>query len=399
MERGYPLILSGRDHAALAVMPITVASGHRELKPWRYSYQLTIDSKVRRVEVCLEPGSAGWPTHEDQLVYLALLQLAVRQDARSTLTCRRTEIFGLLGWPNAGYYYSRLTSALQRLTALTVFISSAMLARNGRPYSSSEKGTHIIDTFKIEDCYDATIKVEWGGLVREAFELDDLKRLDWTLIKEIDNPTAVQLYRLIDRATLSGEPEWKVGWKTLGQALGMHTGYDRPAKFKDKIRAHADRLQENGIIEDWEYERGGNFRFLMNNHFRAGLRKALETAGVYPEAARQLVVGYDELHIICQLDCLHFGNRAHPEQPGGFLTEAIRQGWELSYPDDEREAFEGMMSMLDACEREAYQQAALKLCGEQESLFSTSQDPAAWPLEMRAVVRFMIRHSIEPTIV
>jgi len=377
-------------------MPVTVAATPRKLEPWRYSYQLRVDGKMRRVEVCLEPGSAGWPTHEDQLVYLALLQLAVRQDANHSLRCRRAEVFDLLGWPNAGYYYSRLTSSLQRLTALTVFVSSAMLARDGRPYSSSEKGTHIIDQFQIGEGYDAPIDIEWGGLVREAFALDDLKRLDWQVIKEIHSPTAVQLYRLIDRATLSGEPEWRVGWKTLGQALGMHTGYDRPAKFKDKIRAHVDRIQEQGLIEGWEYERGGNFRFIMNNHFRAGLRRALESAGVYPEAARQLVAGYDELQIVSQLDCLEHGNRARPEQPGGYLVEAIRQGWELSYPDDEPEALAGMLTLFSDAEREAYHQAALRLYDEDGGLFASSHDPAAWPVEMRAAVRYMVQHNVEP---
>jgi len=105
------------------------------------------------------------------------------------------------------------------------------------------------------------------------------------------------------------------------------------------------------------------------------------------------------VHIICQLDCLENGNRTRPEQPGGYLVEAIRHNWELSYPDDEPEALAGLLTLFSVQEREDYHQAALRLCSEEGGLFSSSQDAAAWPVEMRAVARFLVQNAVDPATV
>ena len=74
----------------------------------------------------------------------------------------------------------------------------------------------------------------------------------------------------------------------------------------------------------------------------------------------------------------------------------MRQGYELRYPDNEPEIFAGIWGVLGAPEREAYHRAGVKLLGVGENLFETNPDPTAWSQIMRAVVRFLVCHNLDP---
>lgn len=391
--------LSGKDHAALAAMPISVAVTHDAPPVWSYAYRMEIAGQTRRVEVTLEPGAGGYPTHSDQMVYLALLQLAVAHGREDAVSFKRREVFDLLGWgaerKNA---YERFREALRRLAGVLVVVQSQLLSRDGQAYNQDETGVHLIDSYKIGKGRDATCRVEWGKLVREAFRLNDLKALDWQLMLALGNPLSTLLYRLVDRATLGGQTVWKVGWKALAAALGMRVeAYARPARFKQVLEPHLAALIEQRVVDAVDYERGGTFIFHVPNYLRVSLRRVLtEQFGVYDEAARQLLAGYEEVAIMAQCDCLYHGARTKPTAPGGYLVEAVRRDYELRYPADDAARFLALWELLGQPERAAYQRAGLKLIGAADDLFETNADPSAWSQTMRAVVRFLVCHNLDP---
>lgn len=398
-------VAPGRDHAALAVLPFTLAlrDPEQHTGPVTFAYEAEVDGKLRRVSVTLEPGADGHlPVHADQMVYLALLQLALaKEHPHDTVTFRRGEVFDLLRMTGKGRDYERLRGALHRLAGMLLVVNSALVARDGTEYRRGERGSHLIDEYEIGDDYNAPCRVVWGQMVREAFRLGDFKRLDWDLLLALGNPLTAQLYRLIDRATMAGHTQWAIGWSDLAQALGMKAdAYARPARFRQVLNPHVERLEELGVLDSSDYARGGEFVFYIRNYLRAQLRQSLEDLGVYADAARQLVAGYDEQVIMAQVDCLQHGQRGNPASPGGYLTKAIREGFELRYPDDEPQAFSALWSgLFGAEERRSYHAAALGLCGAADSLFETSEDPTAWPVEFRAVVRFMMTHNLDPELV
>jgi len=387
----------GRDHATLALLPFTVA-GDLRLDPLEESYQLPVDGRIRRFNVTIRPGGGlPLPTAGDQTVFLALLQLATRRGQEGDrLDFRRAELLDMLGWSDGGRNFDRLRETLQRLNGVQIIVHSALIARDGREYHRTEQATGIVDSYQIEGKRGGRCWVEWGHIVREAFRLGDLKRLDWDLVKALDNPTTARLYRLLDRVVLSGDQTWEIGWRPLAQALGLSTNYSRPAEFRKVLIPHLDRLIAKQIIDSYDYKRGGKFIFHLRNYLRSELRRVLQQLSVYEEAARQLVAGHDEVVIMCQCDQLHHGSHPRPEKPGGWLTNAIREAYDLRYPPDEPETFCGIWSMLSEEERTAYHKAGLKLCGVGEDLFATRPDPTAWPQELRSVVRFMVSHSLEP---
>ena len=395
---------TGRDHAALALMPFGIAaqSGEKRNEPVTIAYQAEVDGRLQRVNVTLRPGSAlTLPTPSDQMVFLALLQLALRQDPPSErLEFHRADVVEMLGWSDGGRNYSRLRDSLERLVNMSIKINVALVARDGREYQQEEEASHIVERYRIGSRSGRPSMVEWGHLVREAFRLGDFKRLDWNLLRDLGNPLTGQLYRLLDRVTMAGQTEWAIGWRPLAQALGMGDGYDRPAKFRDKLQPHLDAMAAHGVVDSVDYERGGRFVFHVRNYLRSRLRQSLEELGVYTDAARQLVAGFDETVIMAQVDCLKHGQRAKPASPGGYITKAVREGYDLRYPEDEPQAFAAVWSgMYSAEERRAYHEAALSLCGAGDSLFETSPDPTAWPVEFRAVVRFMMTHNLDPELV
>ena len=403
-EREQPVlpVMRGRDHASLALLPITLALRDPQDAdgPSTFEYIIEADGRKRRVNVMLTPEKGQQlPIHADQMVLLALLQLALRNEPPSErLEFQRQEVFDLLQWPRAGRYYERFTGALRRLYGVSIRLQSALLARNGSEYRRSETGLRVITEYHVEQTRHDGSWVEWGHLVREAFRLGDFKRLDWDLLIALGNPLTAQLYRLLDRVTLDGHQQWETEWQALAAALGMNAdGYKRAARFRQTLAPHFDELYKHGVIDSVDYDRGGTFTIHIRNYLRSEVRRVLEEFGVFAEAARQLMASHDEVLIMAQCDCLQHGRRGSPASKGGYLTEAIRKGFELRYPDDEPAAFAVLWrDLLSAPERSAYHYAGLALCGAGDSLFETSPDPTAWPIEFRAVVRFMICHNLDP---
>jgi hypothetical protein len=177
--------------------------------------------------------------------------------------------------------------------------------------------------------------------------------------------------------------------------IGSTANYHRPARFRQLMDPHHARLVEHGVIEDVEYLRGGTFVYHLRNYLRVQLRRVLCELGVFPKTAAALVAGFDETDIMAQCDCLRHGVRGRAEKPGGYVTEAIRNGWELHYGADEPEQFGAMWGLFSSPERAAYHRAGLHLCGG-GSLFDEGDDPSLWSQRLRAVARFMMVHNLDP---
>lgn len=392
----------GFDHASLALMPFTMALQ----KPGEGDGVLRIDETLqvgeqrRRVafELHAENGKA-LPYAGDHKTYLALLQLALRQEEPSReLVFSRVDLFDLLGWPRHGRSYTNLEASLDRLHAVRIVLRTALVARNGQEYARRTQGSHLIDTYDISDARaGGRCLIKWGDLVMDAIRLGDLKSLDWELLGALGDPITGYLYRLLDRLMLGGETRWEVDWKQLAAMIGSTAGYHRPARFRQLMDPHHARLVDHGVIEAVEYKRGGTFVYHLRNYLRVQLRRVLTELGVFPKTAAALVAGFDETAIMAQVDCLQHGLRGRPEKRGGFLTEAIRQGYDLTYGPDEPQQFAGMWELFGPGEQRDYQRAGLRLCGATGSLFDEQDDPTVWSRELRSVVRFMLVHNLDPT--
>lgn len=385
--------LPGQDHATLALLPFGTPQDRFETR--QIAYEALVDGRKRRLHVSLIPGAAGLPLPGDQLIFLALLQkLSGEGSAREKMCFRTRDLMAELGLVVGGSGYARLRESLDRLVQVTIKTEDTWVARDGSPYKRTTQAQGLLDSYYISSHRDEASWVEWGLLVREAFELGDLKRLDWQLARSLNHPAAVQLYRFLDRVVLSGETRYEIDWVTLSTGIGMSSNYASGANFKQKIAPYLEELLSSGFLLGWEYRRGGHFVFLLPNYLRSNLRRLLLAQGVFGEAARQLVAGYAETRIMAQLDCLPYRKVT---SPGGFVTKAIRDNYPLQYPPEERAAFLQMMDLLLRTEVEAYHRAALRLLGA--NLFDAQPDPTSWTVECRAAVRFLVTNNLDPDLV
>jgi hypothetical protein len=391
----------GYDHASLALMPFTMALQ----KPAEHGGMMCIDEVLqvgeqrRRVafELHTEDGKA-LPYAGDHKTYLALLQLSLRQEEPTReLVFSRVDLFDLLNWPRHGRSYNNLEASLDRLHAVRIVLRTALVARNGQEYAKRTQGSHLIDTYDISDARaGGRCLVKWGDLVMDAIRLGDLKSLDWELLGALGDPITGYLYRLLDRLMLGGETRWEVEWKQLAAMIGSTANYHRPARFRQLMDPHHERLVDHGVIEGVDYLRGGTFVYHLRNYLRVQLRRVLTELGVFPRTAAGLVAAHDEGEIMAQCDCLRHGSRVKPEKPGGYLTEAIRNRWELHYGPEDPEQFGAMWGLFSAGEQAAYQRAGRQLCGPGGALLDGGEDPTLWSPRLRAVTRFLMVHNLDP---
>jgi hypothetical protein len=401
VEPGLLIQSGGHDHASLALMPFIASRDQSDRHgSARFAYQVHVDDRIRRIAYTMEAGENGQlPTQYDQPVLLAMLQLWLcdRTPNSPRMAFRRRQVLELLRWPDNGQSYRRLTAGLDRLTQLTIKVDTALIARDGREYGRGHGAYNLIDSFWIGEVRDVECWLHWGSIVQQAQVIGDLKRLDFGLMMSLSDPVAAQLYRVLDRVTMSGSSTWTVTWQTLAQLVGMRPeAYDKPNRFRSRLAPRFEQLVQAGVIDRVDYERGGRFTFHVRNYLRGHLRRVLAQYGVYDEVARQLVAGFDEVRVMVQCDCLQDGNRSKPNALGGFLTDAIRNDYPLSYPPEEPAHFVALQGLYSTAELEGYHQAGLRICGYADDLFASRPDATAWPLELRAVVRFMMRHNLDP---
>jgi hypothetical protein len=382
----------GYDHSALALFSIAGSNLDSRGEPLTIDYEAVVSGRPRRVDVTLTPGDGQTlPSPSDQMVLLALLQLAMHSRPTGAAAPADRLVFHLqqviteLGWTDSGRNFARLRASLDRLGGLTLTLHAALVARDGRRYSPPGQATRLLDGYRMADVRREESWIDWGPLMREAFALADVKRLDWELLLALDSPLAGQLYRLLDRVTLGGETSWATDWRALAAALGMGARYDRPAKFWSKLRPHAEALVRHGVLSGVDYERGGKLVFHLRSYLPAELRRALEEKGLGAALAQRVVAGFDASTIMAQLDGWRHGSPAE-------LVEAICAPESLTPPTDEARAFLELWIPHPAATRALLLAAAMYLCG----VACEPDDPLGWPAEVRAVARFMITRNLDP---
>ena len=252
----------GKDEMNLAEFPIALLSDRVPKGKKVIQYQDRIfDEKAgkhltRKLTVSADEAH-GLPTAVDNDVILGLIQLTkmVNQFTSREVEFSRLDLIRLLGWPDSGDSYRRLTVSLKRWLSVTLLYENAW--RDNRKGAWVTKGFHILDNIELNDTRTVSVqgelfpsKIIWNKVVFESFEAGYLKSIDYGLYVNLRHSIARQMYRFLSKRMYFG-PELDFDLRDFAFAhIGLSESYNgNAAKIKEKLQPALQELEQVGFLE------------------------------------------------------------------------------------------------------------------------------------------------------
>ncbi|AMV40961.1 replication initiator protein A [Planctomyces sp. SH-PL62] len=368
----------GRDEMNLAEYPIALLSDRAPNKLKTVVYH-------DKDETLTITGSdlLGLPTALDVDVIIGLLHLTkVKSNFQSTqVHFTRYELIRLLGWPDRGYYYTRLTESLNRWVGVTLIYKKAWWDNETR--TKGNYSFHILESATVIEqeqrrgCQARQIplplsSVRWSAEFFKSFQANNLKKLDLGLYFSLKSAISKQLYRFLDKRFYK-RTEWTFDLRTLAcEHVGMSRNYEC-WRLKQKIQPAIDELTAVGFLKpmdaDARFKRVGSGQWTITLvRAKSAARGIVEGSpedvpeapelepnpleaelvarGISPKVARELVAGYPESRIqlqIEQVDWVKKKGRRKIVDLGAYLAQAVRDDY--ARPD-------GFVSKAEKAERQ-----------------------------------------------
>ena len=216
----------------------------------------------------------------------------------------RLDLIRLLGWPDSGDSYRRLTKSLKRWLSVTLLYENAW--RDNRKATWITKGFHILDNIELNDTRTTgeqgelfPSKIVWNKVVFDSFEAGYLKTIDYGLYIKLKHTVSRRMYRFLSKRMYFG-PDLTFELKDLAFAhIGLSDSYSNNAgKIKEKLQPAIDELEAVGFLEpmtkDDRYKKDGKnwaIRFVQKSAAPAALVATEKSAPIPPLVAELITRG------------------------------------------------------------------------------------------------------------
>ncbi|MCJ7783835.1 MAG: replication initiator protein A [Desulfobacterales bacterium] len=209
----------------------------------------------------------GFPTRDDEKVYIALLQFSKEQGFESKdVSFTGYKILKLIGWPTKdGRYYRRLRLALYRLKTMTIIANNAWYNSSTREYET-DRGFNIVDAFSLwgKDPYNPVKSgpfsrgsITWGQRIWQSIQNGNIKNLDTKFWFSLRSAIARRLHRYLDKKFYRDDI-FRIELKKLAfEKLGMSRAYV-PSKIKSLLDPACEELVDKGYLKTYRYDRKDN---------------------------------------------------------------------------------------------------------------------------------------------
>jgi len=354
-----------RDELNLCEFPIAVLSDRVPKGALELSYCDTIwdRSESRKIERRLHisaPPKYGLPTAKDEEVLLALIYLTdqTNQFSCPTVQFTRYELIKLLGWNGGGKSYQRVSESLARWKSVTLDYRNAW--RDHRAKSWVSEVFSLIDNVTLYDVDRWSNKPNpdsdqlnlplssftWNRIFFDSMQAKFYKRLDFRFYQGLSTPTAKRIFRFLDKRFGSGRSHWEFDLHEFAREhIGLSRNYDT-GKIKEKLMPAIHELEEKGYLrvvsKGERFSRRGKFwrvaftregqRFSStNSEVKGDLVALLASRGVSRPAAEEIALLHPDQKIREQIDVFDWIIDNHADSltnPGGFLAESIRSGFQ-----------------------------------------------------------------------
>lgn len=250
--------LHGRDEMNLAEFPISALTDY--VPPG----QNTIRHGDGAGSLLITGSDAfGLPTAADADVVVALIQLTKRRSnfTDPTVTFTRTELLNILGWPESGRSYRRLTESLYRWSTTSLHYEGTWWDQRTRRKINAV--FHILNEVVLYDRAEGPGGAQtpvpssyftWNKIFLESCQAGNLKRLDVRMYFALEHASSKRLYRFLDKR-LHRQPDQtfdlaeiafeRVGLSRsyVGKKGGLNIG-----KVREKLQPAIDELEARGFL-------------------------------------------------------------------------------------------------------------------------------------------------------
>jgi hypothetical protein len=390
------VIRLGKDEMNLAEFPIALLADRVPKGQTSIQFQDRIfDEKsgktiVRKVTIKAPEetnGRHGLPTAVDDDVILGLIQLTKMANGFTSreVEFSRLELIKLLGWPDSGESYRRLSVSLKRWLSVTLLYENAW--RDNRKGAWITKGFHILDNIELNDTRITgeqgelfPSKITWNKVVFESFESGYLKSLDYGLYLKLKHQTSRRMYRFLSKRMYRG-PEVALDLRDFAIThIGLSPSYGTNAgKLKEKLQPAIDELAAVGFLaattKDQRYHKAGkNWTIRLAQQTTAPaaepaapqtdsapppLAAELISRGVTAKTAAALVSQHPAEIIQLKIDVFDWlvgrQDKRVGKSPAGYLVKSI---------NDDYAAPKGFLSKAERQQREAARQAKDRTAAE-----------------------------------
>lgn len=271
----------GKDEMNLAEFPITLLTDRAPKGKQVIQFQDTIfdekcGKRITRKLTISADETHGLPTAADDDVILGLIQLT---KSANNFTSRevefsRLELIRLLGWPDSGDSYRRLSISLKRWLSVTLLYENAW--RDNQRGVWVTKGFHILDNIELNDTRTTgdqgelfPSKILWNKVVFESFAAGYLRTIDYGLYVNLNHPIARRMYRFLGKRMYFG-PDLVFDLRDLAFAhIGLSAGYiGNAGKIKEKLQPAIEELESVGFLIPIEkidryYKDGKNWKIRL----------------------------------------------------------------------------------------------------------------------------------------
>ena len=347
----------GRDEMNLAEYPIALLADRAPEGVKTIAYH-------DRDETLTITGSdlLGLPTALDVDVIIGLLYLTKQESRFGDMTVHftRYQLLQLLGWPDRGYYYERLTESLNRWVGVTLIYKKAWWDNETK--TKGNHSFHILESAVVIEqeqrrgarAQQASLplsSVRWSSEFFKSFQANNLKKLDLRAYFSLKSAISKQLYRFLDKRFYK-KAEWTFDMRALAcEHVGLSRNYET-WRLKQKLQPAIDELTEAGVLKpspaDRRFKRAGRGQWTVTfsrgsaapslgeaapqaaDEAPSGLEAELVGHGVSAGVARELVRSFPEGRIAAQIEqtlWLKKEGRRKIADLAAFLTKAIRDDY------------------------------------------------------------------------
>lgn len=295
----------------------------------------------------------GLPTAADADVIVALIQLTKQANnfTDSTVPFSRYGLIRLLGWPNKGSSYERLTRSLKCWTGVTLNYQQAWWDNKAK--RKVDATFHIIESVIINESSptdDRSVSsFTWNRRFFDSCRADNLKRLDLETYFALESSISKRIYRFLDKR-FYGRSTWTFDLHEFAyEHIGLTRNYTDNGKLKEKLApgiAELERigfLQPMAAVERYKKIKPGQWSvtFTLREADPAlqtpqpvpitdGLEAELVARGVTASKAKSIVESVPAERIRRQIEHVDFIRDKHPSEIrslGGFLRKAIEEDY------------------------------------------------------------------------